>query len=97
MIHFGQGHDRKYGEKTIQQIPENRIGIMERGLASIERINRLPQSNNHYLVMRIKNNLKLKMLESGECLIGSEQHQVKARIINFCNLESKSEYCLVTN
>ena len=27
-IHFGQGHDSKYGNKTINEIPENGIGIM---------------------------------------------------------------------
>ena len=27
-IHFGQGHDSKYGNETINQIPENGIGIM---------------------------------------------------------------------
>ena len=27
-IHFGQGHDSKYENKTINEIPENGIGIM---------------------------------------------------------------------
>ena len=27
-IHFGQGHDNKYGNKTINEIPEDGIGIM---------------------------------------------------------------------
>ena len=27
-IHFGQGHDSKYGNKTINEIPEEGIGIM---------------------------------------------------------------------
>jgi putative transposase len=44
VIHFGQGHDSKHGEKTIQEIPENGVGIMDRGFASIERIRKLQQS-----------------------------------------------------
>ena len=27
-IHFGQGHDSKYGKETIPEIPKNGIGIM---------------------------------------------------------------------
>ncbi len=34
-IHFGQGHDSKYGNETIAEIPENGIGIMDRGFSSI--------------------------------------------------------------
>ncbi len=30
-IHFGQGHDSKHGNKTINEIPETGIGIMDRG------------------------------------------------------------------
>jgi putative transposase len=28
VIHFGQGHDSKHGEKTIQEIPENGVGTV---------------------------------------------------------------------
>lgn len=97
VIHFGQGHDSKYGDKTIQQIPENGIGVMDRGFASIERICQLQQSKNRYYVLRIKNNLTLKMLPNGKYLIGAKKHQVEGRLINFCDLENHSEYRLVTN
>ena len=97
VIHFGQGHDSKYGEKTIQDIPENGIGIMDRGFALIERIVKLQQSKNRYFVLRVKNNLTLEMLENGKYLIGSKKNQVEDRVVNFCDLENQSEYRLVTN
>jgi hypothetical protein len=33
-IHFGQGHDSKYGDNTIDATPENGVGIMDRGFSS---------------------------------------------------------------
>jgi IS4 transposase len=97
VIHFGQGHDSKYGEKTIEAIPENGIGVMDRGFSSIERIRKLQQSKNRYFVLRVKNNLTLEILENGNYLIGSKNNQVEGRLVNFCTRESQSEYRLVTN
>ena len=97
VIHFGQGHDSKHGQETIEAIPQNGIGVMDRAFASIARIGKLQQTENQYFVLRIKNNLTLKMLEDGKCLIGRKSDQVKTRLISFCDLNNKSEYRLVTN
>jgi IS4 transposase len=97
VINFGQGHDSKLGKKTIEEIPENGIGIMDRGFASIPRIKALKQKKDRYFVLRIKNNVTLELLENGNCLIGKNKEQVEARLINFCDEESQSEYRLVTN
>ena len=43
VIHFGQGHDYKYGHQTVAAIPENGVGIMDRGFASCERIKELKE------------------------------------------------------
>ncbi|NEO18515.1 MAG: transposase [Moorea sp. SIO4A1] len=59
MIHFGQGHDSKYGDKTIESTPENGVGVMDRGFASLERIKNIKTKYNRYFVLRINNNLKL--------------------------------------
>ncbi len=40
-IHFGQGHDSKPGEETIENIPENGVGVMDRGFCSKKRIRNL--------------------------------------------------------
>jgi putative transposase len=97
VINFGQGHDSKYGEKTIDEIPENGIGIMDRGFASQSRIRKLLERENKFFVLRIKNNMKLKMLDNGNCLVGGIKDQLEVRIVNFCNLENRNEYRLATN
>ena len=35
LINFGQGNDSKHGNHTINSIPENGIGIMDRGFCSL--------------------------------------------------------------
>lgn len=37
------------------------------------------------------------MLEDGNFLIGTEKDQVKARVVTFCDLETRSEFRLATN
>ncbi|PPT09011.1 Transposase [Geitlerinema sp. FC II] len=60
-IHFGQGHDSQYGNKTIEATAENSICRMDRGFASSERVKELLQQKNKYFVLRIKNDATLKM------------------------------------
>ena len=96
-IHFGQGHDSKHGNETIANIPENSIGIMDRGFCSKERISKMLQIKDKFFVLRVKNNMKLKMLENGNCLLGGEKDNVEIRISNFCSLENQVEYRLATN
>jgi putative transposase len=96
-IHFGQGNDSKEGEKTLEQVPQNGIGVMDRGFCSKERIRQLSSRENKFFVMRIKNNMKLEMLENGRFIVGGEKDSVETRIVNFCSLEGKKEYRLATN
>ena len=96
-IHFGQGHDSKEGIETIDNIPKNGIGIMDRGFCSKERIRNLLKIKNKFFVLRVKNNMKLKMLENGNCLLGGEKDNVEIRVSNFCSLENQVEYRLATN
>lgn len=86
-----------YGETTIAQIPENGIGIMDRGFASVERIKELNQKEDRYFVLRIKNNVTLEMLENSQSLVGVKGKRVEVRVVNFCSLDSRSEYRLATN
>ena len=97
VIHFGQGHNSKHGAKTREEIPENGMGIMDRGFASRERIGKLQQSKNRYFVLRVKNNTTLKMLDDENYLIGAKKHQIQGRLVNFCDLGNQSEYRLATN
>lgn len=96
-LHFGQGHDSKYGEETIRAIPENGVGIMDRGFASHKRIEKLKQEKERFFVLRLKNNSQLKMEENGNCRVGKGEKEVEVRIVAFCDIENQSEYRLATN
>jgi putative transposase len=47
--------------------------------------------------MRIKNDMSLKMLENGKFLVGTGAKQVECRIVNYCDLEERTESRLATN
>lgn len=96
LLHFGQGHDRKYGKETIKAIPDKGVGIMDRGFSSILRIHELLGEKNCYFVLRIKNNQSLEMLETGLFRVGKKP-TVEVRVVAFCDWERKTEYRLVTN
>ncbi|MEM7762166.1 MAG: transposase [Cyanobacteria bacterium P01_A01_bin.40] len=60
-ISFGQDHDSKEGIKTIENIPKNGVGVMDRGFYSKSRIRELLSLKNKYIVLRVKNDMKLEM------------------------------------
>lgn len=97
VIHFGQGHDSKYGDETIDATPKNGVGIMDRGFCSLERIAKLKEKEERYFVLRIKNNISLKALENGKCQIGTGRDKVEERVVMFSDIEEKTEFRLVTN
>ncbi len=97
LIHFGQGHDSKYGDNTIDATPENGVSIMDRGFSSQGRLKELLAKTNRYFVLRIKNNIKLEMLENDKFFIGVGENKVEARVVNFCDIEEKHEFRFVTN
>lgn len=97
VIHFGQGHDHKYGHETVEAIPENGVGIMDRGFASCERIKELKENKNKAFVLRIKNNITLEMIENGNSKVGKDEREVEIRVVAFCDLEDRTEFRLATN
>jgi putative transposase len=97
LIHFGQGHDSKYGEETIAATPKNGVNIMDRGFCKLERIKDLIQDKERYFVLRIKNDMSLQMQENGRFLVGTGTKKVECRIVNYCDLEEKTEFRLATN
>jgi putative transposase len=84
LIHFGQGHDARFAETVNSMIPENGVGVMDRGFASWDLLDELSATKTHFVV-RIKNNMKTEL-----------DHQ-RYRIVWFCDLESRSEFRLATN
>jgi len=97
VIHFGQGHDSKEGKETIASIPENSVGIMDRGFAAMKRIKELLGNKGKDFVLRIKNNITLEMLENRKCKVGKGKNAVEVRVVMFCDLEERTEFRLATD
>jgi len=83
-IIFGKTNDHKIGYLMIGTIPENAIGIMDRGFASWKLMDEMCQRNTLFIV-RIKNNMKL------------QPDNPDIRVIQFFNEEENTEYRLATN
>lgn len=94
-VHFGQGHDSKYGEETIEATPENAVLVMDRGFSSLERIQRLLHNKKHYFLLRINQNVTLEEQENGFYQIG-KQGKLVGRCVIFLDKKGR-EYRLVTN
>lgn len=84
LIHFGQGHDARFTDYVNSMIPEEAVGIMDRGFASWEFLDELSLTQTRFVV-RIKNNMK------------TELNHDRYRVVWFCDLESCNEYRLATN
>jgi putative transposase len=84
LIHFGQGHDARFAETVNSMIPENGVGVMDRGFASWELLDELTVTTTRFVV-RIKNNMKTAL-----------DHQ-RYRVVWFCDINSRSEFRLATN
>ena len=97
LIHFGQGHDNKYGDETINSTPENAVGIMDRGFADLKRIQKLTKPEKKFFVLRIKNNWNVKIGENSKDIVGKYERETYVRCVMFCDLEKRCEYRLVTN
>lgn len=97
LINFGHEHDYKFGSKMMSNLPENAVGVMDRGFAGLNFIDELVQENK-YFVLRIKNNWKLEFESENRLVkIGSSSDAKAYRLVNFCDLETKTEFRLVTN
>ena len=70
-LYFGKDSDSKYGNETVDSSQENAVGIMDRGFSSHERIRELCKKEK-YLVFRLKNNDKFKILEESQCCLGAK-------------------------
>jgi putative transposase len=97
VIHFGQGHDSKYGDATIAETPENGVAVMDRGFCDLGRAKELQGQKDKYFVLRIKNNMRLKMQENGNCEIGTGKNKLEERVVIFSDMEEKTEFRLMTN
>lgn len=97
LIVFGQSHDYNYGKRIINELEENQVGVFDRGFAGSDFINHCCQNNKKFVV-RIKNNYKLKIdEENGWVKWDTAEVNESIRVVNFCDLEKKTEFRLATN
>jgi putative transposase len=97
LINFGYAHDYKFGSSMMSNLPLNAVGVMDRGFAGLDFMQELVQKDKYFIV-RVKNNWKLEFeSETGLVKIGSSTDAPAYRVINFCDLETKTEFRLVTN
>ena len=81
----------------MSKLPVNAVGVMELGFAELKFIQELVPEHK-YFVLRIKNNWKLEFQsESRLTKIGSLTNAQAYRMVNFCDVETKTEFRLVTN
>ncbi len=57
-IIFGLNHDYKYGQKMMNALPENDVGVMDRGFAGLKFLQNTVEADK-YFVLRIGNKYKL--------------------------------------
>lgn len=96
-INFGNTHDYKFGSMMMSNLPINAVEVMDRGFARLKFIQELVQENR-YFVLRIKNNCKLESeSKNGLVKIGSSTNIQAYRMVIFSDLETKTEFRLVTN
>ena len=81
----------------IDSLPKNGLGVMDRGFAGLEYIKQVSEGQK-YFVLRISNSWKLEFdNDTGLIRVGTGEKARGYRVINFCDLETKTEYRLVTN
>ncbi len=81
----------------ISSLRANGVGVLDRGFASKQFLKRTARLNK-YFVIRISKLYKLEFLENSEQIkVGTGKNSGLYRVINFCDVETKTEYRLVTN
>jgi putative transposase len=97
LIIFGFNHDYKYGKNMIDSLPKKSVGVMDRGFAGLKFLQNTVKSDK-YFVLRIGNKYKLEFNGESELTqVGTGQKRGWYRVVQFCDLETKVEYRLVTN
>lgn len=86
----------QFAEILMTAIPQNGVGIFDRGFASLEFIEQLSQTNTLF-VLRLNQHYTLDWDETtGKMCVGSKK-PVLCRVVLFCDVETQTEYRLATN
>ncbi len=94
---FGFNHDYKYGKRMMNALLANDFSRIGRGCAGLKFLQNTAKSDK-YFVLRIANKYKLEFDEESELTqVGTGQKRGLYRVVQFGDLETKTEYRLVTN
>jgi putative transposase len=97
LISFGYGHDSNYTDEMLAAIPENGVGIFDRGFCGHAKLKSAAASGKYFL-MRINRNFNLEFdSESGLMQVGADKDSGHYRMVWFCDVENRAEYRLATN
>jgi putative transposase len=97
LLSFGYAHDSNYTDEMLEAIPENGVGIFDRGFCGREKLKSAGASGKYFL-MRINRNFNIELdEESGLMQVGTGKDSRKYRMVWFCDVENKAEYRLATN
>ena len=81
----------------MNSLTENSVGVLDRGFSSKEFFKKTAASNK-FFVIRISKLYKLEFVESSDLIkVGTGKNSDLYRVVNFCDIETKTEYRLVTN
>lgn len=97
LIVFGCSHDYNYGQEMIDTLPTKSVAVMDRGFAGLKFLQTAGKTDKYFL-LRIGNNYKLEFaVSSALTQVGTGKEQGLYRVVQFCDLETKTEYRLVSN
>lgn len=97
IVNFGKKHDINFGPELVASLPPKAVAIMDRGFASLGFMAQMERENKYFIV-RVNQNYTLSFIEGSELFkVGTGEEAGEYRVVNFCSLESRKEYRLVTN
>jgi putative transposase len=74
----------------MNSLPRNGVGVMDRGFAGLEYIKQLSEDKK-YFVLRVSNSWKFGFDDdTGLIRVGTGEKSGVYRVINFCDLETKT-------
>jgi putative transposase len=96
IINFGSDHDYKFATSITASLSSNQVAVMDRGFAALKYFKELSDKKIQF-VIRITRNYKREMKENGLWEVGSGKAVGLYRLVWFSDIETKTEYCLITS
>jgi putative transposase len=97
LVTFGKKYDINFRPELVASLPDKAVAIIDRGFAGLDFMAEM-ERNNKYFILRINQNYNPSFIEGSELFkVGTGKEAGEYRVVNFCSLESRQEYRLVSN